>query len=263
MQIDLTRQPGDTNLTPNATAAAAEEVTIADLAQGLEALPSYHQSFKVNMVSKDARGNPTQGSLSALVEKVNTDKSSHAVLTMDGTLGSLAAGSGKLETYQVGETFYLISTLGGGQASCSSFPAGQSPFQGMLISAKDIVGSIHNAKLVKAGEQVNGIQADHYKFDQSNLTGGALSNARGDLWLAQEGKYIIKLTGTAVGFNFLTFQDATAALTFDYLVDQVGKVPRIVVPQECSGQPADLIIPSNLTDQESHQLPGGKNGRYT
>jgi hypothetical protein len=226
------------------TAAAPANSTI-DTIQGLDALPSYRETVKLTVDSTDASGNPNPGSLDSIKENINSDKSLHIKVNLSGSLAAMTAGSGLLDLYTFGDASYLVTEYGGGQSTCLNLPSGQASLQGMLIKIGSVIGQIHDAKLVKKGETVNEVITDHYTFDQSNLTGSAMSGAQGDVWVAEDGNYVVKLTGTAVGAQLIMFSDPKAKITFDYQVDQVGEVAAIELPKSCGVLPADIPVPPN------------------
>jgi hypothetical protein len=218
---------------------------VPDLEQGLTTLPSYRASFNVSVVSKDEKGNDTNGQAQIVQDTINTDQSQHTLITYSGTLGSLTGQNGQFELYRLAGIYYLLNNTDPANPQCNIFSAGETAMLSMLISPKAVIGAIHNPKLVKTGEEVNGIQTNHYTYDQTNLSGSQLTNAKGDLWVAQEGDYVVRLTGTAVGANLAQLQDPNAAVTYDYNIDLVGKVTKIEAPQSCAALPADIPTPPN------------------
>jgi hypothetical protein len=96
------------------------------------------------------------------------------------------------------------------------------------------------------------VKADHYKVEQSNLGFGTTTSQSGEVWLAQDGGYMVKFTGTAQG-DFTIFSDTTkGTVTWNYDLTDANKLKEIVLPTECKEAAAgisDLPIPPNATDQ--------------
>jgi hypothetical protein len=226
-------------------AEAGESGDLPDLSQGLGNLPSYRASFNIAILAKDQDGNPTSNTVQITQETVNTDNSQHTLLIFSGSLVGGTDSEGKYEVYQIEGMSYLVSFDDPANPQCSTFAAGASPIKDALLDPKDVIGKMENAKLVKKGESVNGIKTNHYTYDETNLSGSQFTKAKGDVWVAQEGNYVVKLTGTATGLSLVQVKDANATATFDYAIDQVGKVAKIKAPEFCGSLPADIPLPPN------------------
>jgi hypothetical protein len=230
--------------TGNTNNATSNEIT---LTQGLDALTSYQATFGVTVTAKDANGKDINGSAQVIQETVNADKSKHSAITYNGIMGAGSTQSGAMDIYQVANTTYMVTSNNSAQAVCSMFPAGSSPLKGLLVDPNDVFGKIQNARLVEKDVMVNDVQSDHYAFDETNLTGSRFTKANGDVWVAQDSQYVVKLTGTAVGGNLFLITDPNANYTYNYTIDQAGKIAKITVPAECGGLPADIPMPPNAT----------------
>jgi len=249
--------PGEATATPgavNTNNATANEIT---LTQGLDALTSYRATFGVTVTAKDANGKDINGAAQVIQETVNADKSKHSAITYNGIMGAGSTQSGSMDIYQVADTTYMVTSNNSAQAACSMFPAGSSPLKGLLVDPNDVFGKIQNARLVEKDVMVDDVQSDHYAFDETNLTGSHFTKANGDVWVAQEGQYVVKLTGTAVGGNLFLITDPNANYTYNYNIDQAGKIAKLTVPAECGGLPADIPMPANAT------LEAGFGGIFT
>ena len=65
-----------------------------------------------------------------------------------------------------------------------------------------VLDSIDEPELIQRGEVVNGVTTDHYRFSSSELPGMEfvfISEATGDVWVSQEGDYVVKMTMTGTG----------------------------------------------------------------
>jgi hypothetical protein len=121
-----------------------------------------------------------------------------------------------------------------------------------------VVGGIERARLLQRGENVNGITADHYVFDEKSISFGAFSAVKGDAWVAVEGGYLVKYSAQATGkagIGAVLAQGdlAEGKIAWDYSLSDVNRVDRLALPQACEAQkPAtDIPVPPNVTEQAS------------
>jgi hypothetical protein len=113
-----------------------------------------------------------------------------------------------------------------------------------------MVKNIETESLIARGEMVNGIKADHYKLRKAALGfGGAISS--GEMWVAQDGGYAVKLITTSDGTFNITADEIKGALTMEYNLTNINQVKEIVLPLECTKQAeglSDLPMPTNATN---------------
>ncbi len=142
----------------------------------------------------------------------------------------------EMSMVQIEDSTYIVSPLVG----CLSGDFGQD-----LIEFEDFtdggnfVGEVSNAQLVDRNVEINGVNTDHYSFNQEDLDGsGAISdsieNFRGDLYLSDEGYLVrIALSGEgSVGFAGLVDAGETSVqYQLDYF--DVGEPIEISVPEGC------------------------------
>src|SRR6185295_18215256 len=91
-----------------------------------------------------------------------------------------------------------------------------------------------------------------YGFDQNAISFGTFAAAQGDVWLAQDGGFLVKYVGTATGKNTaLSSKMADGTFTWEYNVQDANQLEAIELPKECeSAKPADDIpAPPNATDK--------------
>jgi hypothetical protein len=172
--------------------------------------------------------------------------------------GDAAQGSGKsssFDLYQLAGTSYMYSPDGQAEQKCIGVTSDRnSQDTSAPFKPSDVVGGLKDARLVSKGETVNGVTADHYTFDEKAISFGTFASAKGDVWIAQDGGFLVKYVGTATGKDsILSGRSAEGTFTWEYNVEDANQVTAIALPKECAGQkPAmDIPVPENATDKTS------------
>jgi hypothetical protein len=120
-----------------------------------------------------------------------------------------------------------------------------------MYNPSDWIGSIENAKLVKKGVNVDGVQADQYQASNKDFAFGVYSSGSADFWLAQQGNYVVKFTGTATGKTVFANYSGDGTIQWEYDLEQPNALSSIELPPECANEkPAgDIPLPANISDK--------------
>lgn len=234
-----------------ASATVADEITrIPDIESGLDALASYRARFNFVFEGKDADGKDRKGTLE-FVQEVTESGDQHTRVVGAG-MGDDPADSGAFEMFNIAGVSYIYGTEDG-TARCVSFSSGESsPDMAGLFKPGDILNGLDTARLVERGVTVNGISTNHYVLDENSINAGLFNSASGDIWIAQDGNFVVKYTGTATG-RVIPFgnddQEGTAA--WDYQLEAINALTSIELPEECLAQkPADDIpVPASAAEK--------------
>ena len=245
-------QPADeSEPTQSASAAAVDETSnIPDIEAGLESLASYRARFTFSFEEKDDDGKERKGSLEFVQEVIAESKDKHIRMAGAG-LGDEASEGGAFELFTVGGVSYIYS-MDDGVARCISFSSDESESNpAAMFKPNDVLGGLNKARLVERSVTVNGVKTDHYVVDQSGMDAGVFSAASGDIWVAQDGNFVVKYTGTATGKVELLGSDANSTVTWNYQLEEINTLSSIELPPECVAQkPADDIpVPAGATDK--------------
>jgi len=257
-RVEATVAPGlpeDSQVVPepeNEPDETQGEVDIPNITDGLDALDSYRMSFQMTFTGKDEQGEDQNGSLEILEEVNRPQNTSHMRYTNSGDLSTDTVDLGQgIEMYTIGEMQYMLEVVGQDASSCTSYSSGETPdLATAYVDPSDWIGEIHQARLVQRGEVVNGVQTDHYQFDEKNMSLSGISTASGDLWLAQDGGYTVRMTAQAQGSSFFSLA-ADGEASWDYSLEQANQDVTINLPAECESQApsADVPIPGDATDK--------------
>lgn len=242
---------------PEATSApeptAEPEVRdFKDISGSLEDLDSYSMRFTFSFDGKNDEGKAEKGSMEIIQEVIKASNDQHIRFSATGDAAD-STGGGTFEIFQVGGVSYMHSPDAQDGPSCLSASADQgAPTGSQMFKPGDIVGGIEDATLVQRGETVNGVKADRYTFDQGGLSFGSFGSAKGDVWVAQDGGYLLKYVGEATGKAGLFGSASTeGTFTWEYNIDKINGLEAIDLPQACADQkPAtDIPLPENATDK--------------
>lgn len=236
---------------PASTEAPPENVTreIKDISGRLDTLKSYRLLFTFSFEGKDEQGKSQNGSIEILQEVIKESNDQHMRMTGSGD----TAQGDVFEFFQVGGTSYIYSSEGQDKKQCVGFSSDSASgaMPGEMFTPSDIVGGIDKANLVKRGETVNGVVTDHYTFDEGGVSFGSFTNASGDVWVAQDGEFLVKYLGKATGKSDLMGQKAEGTFTWEYNINDINKVEAIELPKECENQQQadDIPLPDNATEK--------------
>jgi hypothetical protein len=82
-------------------------------------------------------------------------------------------------------------------------------------------------------EDVNGIPAEHYTFDERALGMFELSESIGEIWVASDGGYILKYTLTTTGGADAFGEGIEGEMTWDYELTDVNQPLTLDIPEAC------------------------------
>jgi hypothetical protein len=105
----------------------------------------------------------------------------------------------------------------------------QSVYGRQVVGVADLLPFIGNATRALPDEIVNGIPARHYVYGVDNLHSDVdMSSAAGDLWVARDGGYVVRLTLDGQGSYHNTYS-ASGRLRLVYDLYDIG-VPLSITP---------------------------------
>ena len=88
-------------------------------------------------------------------------------------------------------------------------------------------------------EDVNGVPANHYTFDEHALGQAGVATTKGEVWVATTGGYLVKYTSTTNAKAELLGDGIEGTLTFDYELTGIGRPAVVSLPDDC---PAALVM---------------------
>jgi hypothetical protein len=229
----------------------------ADLIKGLDALDSYQLNMTIKTYEKDSEGTTIEKATTITKEVDAVAGDEHTLMVTSDSSESSSSDSGEalsnIETYTIEGTTYHLFPGEDGTVSCMSSPSDESPSEDYTASMSQVFGSMVNLKLVKEGEMVNGVKTNHYTFDEKNLKNAKLTKAAGDVWVAQDGGFVVKITAKGAGPALLE-NDEDKIVEYDimYSVEDINQAITITAPDSCQqGLPDELPVPASATVEVS------------
>jgi hypothetical protein len=191
-------------------------------------LPSYRVQMLVHFTGQDDAGQAFQSTLTLAEEADQAQAAQHLLAKTEISEQPPAS----FEVYRLGEQDFLVSTEISSQAGCMRLDANQSGVQPAL-RPQDIFTYIRLGDLVQSGETANGFVTDHYKLAEAGLGVGSAQRWAGDVWVAQQGGYIVRFSGSAEGEVTLTGRPGSGRLEWEYVLN-AEDTQSISLPEDCS-----------------------------
>jgi len=82
-------------------------------------------------------------------------------------------------------------------------------------------------------EDVNGVAADHFTFDERALGKVDLEKSNGEIWVAADGGYILKYTLTTTGGDTAFGEGVEGTMTWDYALTEINATVLPALPDGC------------------------------
>lgn len=223
-----------------AAAAEMEEVELnaENIRDTLQNLSSYRWQFNLSFDGVDSQGQSSQGQVEMLIESIKDPLTMHLRMRVEGQPAEELGGPIVVEMYNVDDVAYMQNPDDG---SWFSFPAegGMTDFfEAGFFDPEEIIKLPDNARRSSLPEEVNGISTWHYTFDEADVDDEnfSLDEAKGEIWVAREGGYPVKLvieaTGTSTNSDLedQLFSSGTIKMTYELL--DVNADFTIEVPEE-------------------------------
>jgi hypothetical protein len=166
-----------------------------------------------------------------------------------GTNAAGEAGQGAVEIIQIGNESYMKTGN-----EWIAMTSNENVFQGnaFLSDPLGLVSSTRG-KLVKRGESVNGVSADHYTFDESTIAGlttlGSVAKAKGDVWISPELNVVVKYVVHYEGQQLKVGGGDNGILDVALDLTDVNKPISIKAPEGVKpAMPEDIPLMEGATD---------------
>jgi len=237
--------------TPVPTPAAEEELVPGRVVKVTD-LNSYRSTIDLQWQGTLTNGQEIEASMNMMIEYVREPKAQH--ISIYGT--SLAAqgytADQPLEMVIIGDKTY-VKVMGIWMQAPSS-EGSEDLGDTFLLISDDVLKNAKNVRY-EGRETVNGVETKHYSFyetglNATQLAGSKVDQAKGDIWVAVDGNYSVKMDTTLIGTGMgvpgsETLSDGSMHMVMD--VTDANEPITIEVPVEAgeSGQlPQDIPSPT-------------------
>lgn len=234
------------------TEPAADAVQLGELNRGLDKLASFRMVWALAWEGKDSAGKPSSGKWDMLQEYITASKDQHLKWI---TTESDPSKTGAMEIFSVGDTTYMLMTDASAKTAepnCVAVSSEDNKQSASVVEPWTFFGDLRDAKLVKKGERVNGILTDQYLVDAKSAGFGTFTSGQGDVWVAQDGGFVVRYAGKYEGKGALLLGNmAEGAMTWNYELKDIGQVGAITPPKSCAPPGAGVPIPPGAKDKSS------------
>ncbi|MEM7029818.1 MAG: hypothetical protein AAF629_09655 [Chloroflexota bacterium] len=230
------------------SAEASEDATDGDteeaaleaigLRAALDSFTSYRWILQAEFDGTDDAGNPEQGSVTMLLETTKEPSAFHMRMEMKGDAAAEFGGDAVIDTFAIGDTAYIKEPSGDAWISIPADGFADSFFSEGFLDPDDLFELPEKAQRNVTPEEVNGIMTWHYIFTEADLPedAGPVESARGDLWVAQDGGYPVKMLLEATGIESTDNNNLLSAgnLKMSYELVDVNADFTIELPEEAA-----------------------------
>lgn len=196
----------DDNATTDATTEGETEEAPLE-AKNIQAafadFSSYRWQMNLDFDGTSPSGESETGSVIMLLEAIKADSAFHMQMTLQGDAAAEFGGEAVIDMYAIDDTAYIKEP---GTDSWLSLPAAgfmDDFFAQGFMDPDELVTLPETARRNVLPEDVNGISTWHYTFTEADLidADSSLESAVGDIWIARDGGYPVKMVMEATGLE--------------------------------------------------------------
>jgi hypothetical protein len=234
----------------NDQAGVTSNLELTDEAAALKNLKSYKSSWSVQWSGKQQDG--TEQTIKWLSAESYTSDPQATYTKFESSDSSQPAQSGTMEFYQIGAKSYMV-TQQDGKPQCTAFTSDDNKPSPSLLD-RSAFGSISNGTLVGT-ETINGVRAKHYKYDEKATGVKFFSKLTGDVWVAEDGGYVVKDVAEWEGnlFGMLSGGSSTdiGKGSWTQEVTDINQPFQITPPEGCENAAEGLPMMDDATEKTS------------
>ncbi|HZK61290.1 MAG TPA: hypothetical protein VFC41_04385 [Anaerovoracaceae bacterium] len=222
-------------LTPVADSAGSDS-QFDNFSGSLDNLQSYRSQLVIDLNGKDENGDSINETNRFLQEINNDQKSSHLAILNESN-GNITQN---IEVYSNESNYYFLDVSKKESGlSCSimtdTLGIGEMMNNFNLIQSSEMFKGLENGELIQADEMVNGIKSDHYQISNVSLSNSIVTKDPADVWVAQDGGYVVRFIGKGEGVTTSLTVGATVTgeITWQYELTDINQISAIEIPQIC------------------------------
>jgi hypothetical protein len=132
------------------------------------------------------------------------------------------------------------------QSDCQG--SNTSPTDNPVTEPASLLIPVNNGDFVRK-EKVNGIDSSHYTFDRGSLPlGKGSENVTGELWIADDGGYVVKYLLNVALPKKITGKDLEIAQTWVYQLELLDQTDAVSLPAGCRPVPVEITPPEGAVN---------------
>lgn len=195
---------------------------------GLDALTSYRATLTVAFAGTTA-GKPDEWTTTTVMA-LGPDASGR-MMTVH-TSGSNAPSTALLLAERGGASYEQVD-----DAECSARPIDPQATMTSTYEPAATLAGVIGADVVGT-ETINGLATTHATFDERAIGGLGVSRSTGELWVARDGRFIVKYVLTSTGGAAMFGASSEGTATWTYEVTDIGAAVAVELPTDC---PAGML----------------------
>lgn len=212
-----------------------ETISLSSITEGLQGLDSY-RGHLIASFHGTTEEETQSWTLEIEIEQVREPFAQHLIISGTGMGMTDAGQADHIESIQIGDQQYLIL---GEECISSSVSEGEG-MDTEFFKPDDLLEGLENAHRVRPDETVNGILCRHYQFDEKSLLTSEIQSAKGDMWVAVDGDYVVKYVLEAEGKDPTSGDEGQISWTYE--IRDVNAPITIEPPASC-GSTAESEFP--------------------
>ncbi|MEM5775272.1 MAG: hypothetical protein AAGU05_09750, partial [Anaerolineaceae bacterium] len=251
--------PAPANSTQQSGTPAAQKTPADDLEGWITALTgekanlpdNYRSTFSMTSEGTDPAGSAFTQVVEVQSEIIRPDNVQHSSLRYDGS--GVFSQTGSLELYRQDDQLYVYSPHNP-NFPCALVKSTDTALDGLMLDPQAVIQTLEIGELLEADVLVNEIPADHYTVQTANLQTDSSIFEDGEVWIARDGGYVVRFTGSAKASPDTQQSAVSAALEWDYNVYDPGEVAGITVPEVCLNRQSavdEIPIPDSALNPET------------
>ena len=248
--------------TPQASGSATPSEAVDSTPEGTAISSEFDYGPGTFVITDTRTGLATLASYTASLSQIFEGTQAGQAVKTDKTTVMLAASqpaARQVTIQRAGEGAVVLAELNGaryekhGENACTATAVVPGEVLADQYEPAALLDSVVGADEAGA-EAVNGVPTHHYTFAERALGREGFSKSTGELWIADEGGYIVKyVLTTQAGAEFFG-PDVEGKMTWDYELTGVNQPVTVEPPQDC---PAGFIDVPLLPDAANvRSLPG-------
>lgn len=204
---------------------------------GLEQLSSYRVNF-VMTFDGESGGQPAKGQVKMTLEEAKSQPARHLTMEMSGTITEQTGGMNALEVFYIDDKVYMKNAAMGDDSWISFSGEEATAFEKGFFAPDEQLELPNTADCDSQPVTVNGISTTRCTFTEKDITSdeATFDRVQGEVWVATEGNYIVKLTFNAEGYRSIQKSEDDVfdfgSVSFDYNVQDINSDFTITLPEE-------------------------------
>ncbi len=238
---------GDANTSAPAASRGPGSFDLTTASTGLEPLEAYQATLRTSFTGT-ASGAPSSWSKTYTLA-VSRVRQARLLNIADDTTNP----DESLNGWITGQLDGLVYTRLGSTDPCSAsfLSADNTPD---ILELAQMLPPATGAEVENAQETLAGAAVTHYRFDERAVSLAGIGTAQGEIWVANEGGFVVKYSLQIQSDKGIFDADQTGTMTWDYELNSINQAFEITLPQDCPAGMNAIPLPAGAAGVQ--QIPG-------